>query len=95
MTPLDKREAVTLASIRLRDEMAEDAALWTLVPAVEERAAGWIVSFRHTGHFKPGDGPRPCSFYVFRDGSTFAKSCARSDWHRIRRVVLVREVSVC
>ncbi|HEX4606814.1 MAG TPA: hypothetical protein VH092_01290 [Urbifossiella sp.] len=64
---MDEQEACWLASIHLRDRLGAAAAEWEQLPGVEPRVMGWVVSFRHTGHFKPGDGPRPLSFYVFRD----------------------------
>ena len=80
---MDEQEAVWLASVYLRDRA--DAASWELLPGVEVRPMGWVVSFRHTGHFKPGDGPRPLCFYVFRDSRVEVVSKHGPKFHESRR----------
>jgi hypothetical protein len=82
---VDEQEAVWLASVHLRDRLGADAELWVLMPGVEVRSMGWVVSFRHTGHFKPGDGPLPLSFYVFRDSRVEAVTKHGPKFHETRR----------
>src|SRR4051794_19211257 len=64
---VDEEEAVWLATAYLRNQLGTGADDWQQSPGVEVRTMGWVVSFRHVGHFKPGDGPRPMSVYVFAD----------------------------
>lgn len=82
---MDQQEAVRLASVHLRDRLGADADPWELLPGVEAWSMGWVVSFRHTGHFKPGDGPRPLSFYVFRDSWVEVVSKHGPMFHEFRR----------
>lgn len=82
---MDEQEAVWLASVHLRDRLGPDTDQWDSVPDVEARLMGWVVSFRNTGHFKPGDGPLPLALYVFRDGWVERVSKHGPNFHEFRR----------
>jgi hypothetical protein len=66
-------------------DLVADAESWEVLSSVEARSMGWVVSFRHTGHFKPGDGPQPLKFYVFRDGWVEVVTKHGSKFHESRR----------
>jgi hypothetical protein len=82
---VDEEEAVWLASSHLREYLGLEAEHWEQVQGVEERSLGWVVTFRHTGDFKPGDNPGLVRFYVFRDGYVEVVSKHGSRFHEYRR----------
>ena len=82
---MDEQEACWLASVHLRDHVGSGAEDWEQLPAVEARPMGWVVTFRQPGHFKPGDGPPPLSFYVFRDSWVEVVSKHGPKFHESRR----------
>jgi hypothetical protein len=82
---LDEQEAVRLASVHLRERLGPAADVWELLPGVEARPMGWVVSFGHTGHFKPGDGPQPMRLYVFRNSQVEVVSKSGPKFNEFRR----------
>jgi hypothetical protein len=91
---MDEQEAVWLASVHLREWLGGNAENWQPRPEVEKREQGWVVCFRHTGHFAPKDRPRDRCFYVFRDGYVEAVTKHGPKFTEFRRQRLREDRSV-